>query len=409
MSRESLYISACHPYEGSMAENHTHWLRKENTDQTKASFPELFFDLVFVFALIQLSESLSDDFSLGIAAEAVLFIFALWWVWIHTTWVMDLLDTEIEPVRLLLFTLMFFGIVMAIALPEAFKGMGLLFAVAYSAMQVSRSLFALYAFRRGDPASFMTFFRITAWLTISSTFWITGGLSEPHLRVVLWIVALVVEYTGPTVRYWVPLIGASPRETLDIDGEHLAERSALFVIIALGETILTIGKHTFSNLETEGTPWVLCFSFLTTVLMWWIYFHDGQQRAADKAEDTSKPQTTAQYLFTYGHLPIVGGIIFTAVGEDFSLAHPYQVGTYNFALAQLGGPILFLAGTMWMKRVSSRVLPYSHVFGISLLTASFTLVPFVANFAIQALTGVILLVVAVWEYVALKHLRRSAA
>lgn len=175
-----------------MAENHTHWLRKENTDQTKASFPELFFDLVFVFALIQLSESLSDDFSLGIAAEAVLFIFALWWVWIHTTWVMDLLDTEIEPVRLLLFTLMFFGIVMAIALPEAFKGMGLLFAVAYSAMQVSRSLFALYAFRRGDPASFMTFFRITAWLTISSTFWITGGLSEPHLRVVLWIVALVV-------------------------------------------------------------------------------------------------------------------------------------------------------------------------------------------------------------------------
>lgn len=118
-----------------MAENHTHWLRKENTDQTKASFPELFFDLVFVFALIQLSESLSDDFSLGIAAEAVLFIFALWWVWIHTTWVMDLLDTEIEPVRLLLFTLMFFGIVMAIALPEAFKGMGLLFAVAYSAMQ----------------------------------------------------------------------------------------------------------------------------------------------------------------------------------------------------------------------------------------------------------------------------------
>lgn len=244
-----------------MAENHTHWLRKENTDQTKASFPELFFDLVFVFALIQLSESLSDDFSLGIAAEAVLFIFALWWVWIHTTWVMDLLDTEIEPVRLLLFTLMFFGIVMAIALPEAFKGMGLLFAVAYSAMQVSRSLFALYAFRRGDPASFMTFFRITAWLTISSTFWITGGLSEPHLRVVLWIVALVVEYTGPTVRYWVPLIGASPRETLDIDGEHLAERSALFVIIALGETILTLANTRSATSRLRARPGSSVFPF----------------------------------------------------------------------------------------------------------------------------------------------------
>ena len=392
-----------------MAENKTHWLRKENTDQTKASSPELFFDLVFVFALIQLSESLSDDFSLGIAAEAVLFIFALWWVWIHTTWVMDLLDTEISPVRLLLFTLMFCGMVMAIALPEALAGMGLVFAVAYSAMQVSRSLFTLYAFRRGDLASFMTFFRITVWLIISSIFWITGGLSEPNLRVVLWIVALALEYVGPMVRYWVPRLGASPRETLDIDGEHLAERSALFVIIALGETILTIGKHTYENLDTEGTPLVLCLSFLTTVLMWWIYFHDGQQRAADKAEDTSKPQTTAQYLFTYGHLPIVGGIIFTAVAEDLSLAHPYQSGTYNSALAQLGGPILFLAGTMWMKGVSSRVLPYSHAFGIGLLAASFTLVPFIANSAIQALSGAILLVVAVWEYVALKHLRRSAA
>ncbi|WP_324763974.1 low temperature requirement protein A (plasmid) [Sinorhizobium meliloti] len=392
-----------------MAENKTHWLRKENTDQTKASFPELFFDLVFVFALIQLSESLSDDFSLGIAAEAVLFIFALWWVWIHTTWVMDLLDTEISPVRLLLFTLMFCGMVMAIALPEALAGMGLVFAVAYSAMQVSRSLFTLYAFRRGDLASFMTFFRITVWLIISSIFWITGGLFEPNLRVVLWIVALALEYVGPMVRYWVPPLGASPRETLDIDGEHLAERSALFVIIALGETILTIGKHTYENLDTEGTPLVLCLSFLTTVLMWWIYFHDGQERAADKAEDTSKPQTTAQYLFTYGHLPIVGGIIFTAVAEDLSLAHPYQSGTYNSALAQLGGPILFLAGTMWMKGVSSRVLPYSHAFGIGLLAASFTLVPFIANSAIQALSGAILLVVAVWEYVALKHLRRSAA
>ncbi len=392
-----------------MAENHAHWLRKEDTDQTKASFPELFFDLVFVFALIQLSETLSKDFSLGIAVEAVLFIFALWWVWIHTTWVMDLLDTEIEPVRLLLFALMFFGMVMAIALPEAFKGMGLLFAVAYSAMQVGRSLFALYAFQRGDSASFMTFFRITVWLTISSVFWITGGLSEPHLRVLLWIVALVLEYTGPTVRYWMPLIGASPRETLDIDGEHLAERSALFVIIALGETILTIGKHTFNNLDTEGTSLVLCFSFLTTVLMWWIYFHDGQERAADKAEDTSKPQTTAQYLFTYGHLPIVGGIILTAVGEDFSLAHPYQSGIYNHALAQLGGPILFLAGTMWMKGVSSRVLPYSHAFGIALLAASFPLVPVVDNVVMQAVSGAILLVVAVWEYVALKNLGRGGA
>ncbi len=392
-----------------MAAGRGHWLRKDDPDQTKASFPELFFDLVFVFALIQLSETLAADFTFGIAAEALLFIFALWWVWIHTTWVTNLLDTELAPVRLLLFALMFFGIVLAIALPKAFSDQGLVFALAYSAMQLSRSLFALYAFRQGDAGSFMTFLRITIWLVISAILWIAGGLSEPHLRVVLWMAALAFEYAGPALRYWLPGIGASPAETLDIDGEHLAERCALFVIIALGETILTTGKNASTHLDAGGTPLVLCLAFLTTVLMWWIYFHDGQEKAADKAEESREPQTTAQYLFTYGHLPIVAGIILTAVGEEFSLSHPLERASYHHALAQLGGPVLFLAGAIWMKKVSSGLLPYSHVAGICLLCGAFLLVPFAANFTMQGIAAVILLLVAMWEFVALRRFRRAAA
>ncbi|MCQ1834808.1 low temperature requirement protein A [Neorhizobium galegae] len=392
-----------------MSETEHHWLRKDDARSTKASFPELFFDLVFVFALIQLSETLASDFSFGIAAEAILFIFALWWVWIHTTWVTNLLDTEIEPVRLLLFALMFCGIVLAIALPKAFTDMGLVFALAYSAMQLIRSLFALYAFRGTDAASFMTFFRITAWLAVSSALWIAGGLAEPQMRATLWIAALAIEYAGPAMRYWVPSIGASPPETLDINGEHLAERCALFVIIALGETIITTGKNASSHMDNAGTPLVLCCAFLSTVAMWWIYFHDGQEKAADKAEETAEPQATAQHLFTYGHLPIVAGIILTAVGEDFSLSHPDERGSYAHALALLGGPILFLAGTAWMKTVSSRFIPYSHAAGVILLAACFLLVSFIANFAMEVLATAVLLSVAVWEYVALKRRMPRAA
>ncbi|MDQ0322717.1 low temperature requirement protein LtrA [Pararhizobium capsulatum DSM 1112] len=386
-----------------MAKNTQHWLRKEGSSSTKASFPELFFDLVFVFALIQLSETLVEDFTFGIAAAALLFIFALWWVWIQTAWVTNLLDSEIEPVRLLLFGLMFLGIVLAIALPKAFADMGLVFALAYAAMQLSRSLFALYAFRDTDGASFRAFVRITLWLSLSAIFWIAGGLSDPHLRVILWITALVVEYMGPLLRYWVPSIGASPPETLDIDGEHLAERCALFVIIALGETILTTGKNASTNLENAGTAAVLALAFLTTVLMWWIYFHDGQEKAADKAEATSEPQATAQHLFIYGHLPIVAGILLTAVGEDFTLSYAEAKSAYNHAVAILGGPILFLAGTAWMKAASSRIIPYSHAAGIALLAASALLVPYAANFVIQAVATTILLLVALWEYTALKR------
>ncbi|MBW6423613.1 low temperature requirement protein A [Rhizobium sp. XQZ8] len=392
-----------------MTDSKQHWLRKDDQDSTKASFPELFFDLVFVFALIQLSEALAADFTFGIAAEALLFIFVLWWVWIHTTWVTNLLDAEIVPVRLLLFALMFFGIVLSIALPKAFTDMGLIFALAYAAMQLTRSLFALYAFRETDSGSYRTFLRITIWLTLSAALWIAGGLAEREMRVILWVAALVIEYAGPMLRYRLPVLGAAPAETLDINGEHLAERCALFVIIALGETILTTGKNASAHLDVTGSPLVLFCAFLSTVLMWWLYFHDGQEQASDKAEETSEPQTTAQHLFTYGHLPIVAGIILTAVGEDFALSHPEERGSINQALALIGGPILFLGGMIWMKTVSSRFLPWSHCAGILALVASFLLVPYVANFVTQVIATTVLFVVALWEYVALRQFRRAVA
>ncbi|TNM66546.1 low temperature requirement protein A [Aliirhizobium smilacinae] len=393
-----------------MAEGKHHWLRKEDTESTKASFPELFFDLVFVFALIQLSETLASDFSLGIAFDALIFILALWWVWIHTTWVTNLLDAEVVAVRLLLFGLMFLGIVLAIALPKAFDEAGLVFALAYAAMQLSRSLFALYAFRGVDTESFMTFARITVWLLVSSAFWVAGGLVSPESRALFWLVALAIEYVAPLLRYWTPGVGASPAETLDVNGEHLAERCALFVIIALGETIITTGKTASDHADEGGIIFlVLVAAFLSTVLMWWIYFHDGQERAADTAEDTTEPQSTADHLFTYGHLPIVAGIILTAVGEDFTLTHPHDEGGYANALAILGGPILFLAGTLWMKTVSSRMVPWSHCLGVAAALAGFLLVPHVENVLIQLMAVTILLAVALWEYIALRLFRRAAA
>ena len=386
-----------------MADAKHNWLRRDDQDSTKASFPELFFDLVFVFALIQLSETLAADFTFGIAAEALLFIFALWWVWIHTTWVTNLLNAEIIPVRLMLFAMMFLGIVLAIALPRAFTDLGLVFALAYSAMQLGRSLFALYAYRGTDETGFRTFLRITLWIAVSCVLWVAGGLVEPELRIYFWIGALAVEYAGPLMRYRLPGIGAAPRETLNIKGEHLAERCALFVIIALGETILTTGKIASAHLEREMTPVVLVSAFLSTVLMWWIYFHRGQEQASDKAEDSSAPQRTAQSLFVYGHLPIVAGIILTAVGEDFALSHPDERGSFGHALALLGGPMLFLVGTAWMKTVASRILPRSHVAGVVVLALCLLMTPLLPNFAVQMVSIAVLLLVATWEFVALKH------
>ncbi|MBY3128162.1 low temperature requirement protein A [Rhizobium laguerreae] len=382
------------------------WVRKEGAAQTRTSFPELFFDLVFVFALIQLSHALASDFSSTAAIESLLLIFAIWWVWINTTWVTNLLDTDKDPVRLLLFGLMFGGILLAIAIPQAFGEQDLVFAAIYCAMQVGRSVFALYAFRGVDPASSLTFLRITLWMLVSSVFWIAGALEA---RPALWSLALLIEYASPAVRYYVPGMGKSGRETLDVSGEHMAERCALFVIICLGETILTTGRNAAEHMAGDLTFTVFCSSFLSTGFMWWIYFHHGQEKAADKAEATSKPESVALSLFTYGHLPIVAGIILTAVGQDFSLSHASEESTAKEAVAILGGPALFLIGNIWVKLAAAREIPVSHIVGLFLFVMIALLLSITENYHIQMLATAVLFVVALWEYLALRRIAPSSA
>ncbi|QPB18470.1 low temperature requirement protein A [Rhizobium sp. 007] len=382
------------------------WVRKQGVAQTRTSFPELFFDLVFVFALIQLSHALASDFSSTAAIESLLLIFAIWWVWINTTWVTNLLDTDKDPVRLLLFGLMFGGILLAIAIPEAFGTQGLVFAAIYSAMQVGRSVFTLYAFRGVNQASFLTFLRITLWMLVSSIFWIAGAL---EVRTALWSLALLIEYASPAVRYYVPGMGKSARETLDVSGEHMAERCALFVIICLGETILTTGRNAAEHMAGDLTFAVFCSAFLSTGFMWWIYFHHGQEKAADKAEATSKPESVALNLFTYGHLPIVAGIILAAVGQDFSLSHASEESTLKNALAILGGPALFLVGNIWVKLAAAREMPVSHIVGLVLLVMVALLLPITVNYHIQMFATAVLFVVALWEYLALRRIAPSSA
>jgi low temperature requirement protein LtrA len=139
--------------------------------------------------------------------------------------------------------------------------------------------------------------------------------------------------------------------------------------------------------------------------MWWIYFHYGQGEAAEKAQATSKPEAVAHNLFTYGHLPIVAGIILTAVGEEFALSHASEDASFEHASAILGGPALFLAGNVWVKLAAASRLPISHLAGLVLLAATAAAVPFATNAFIAISATASLIVAALWEYVALQ--RRS--
>ncbi|GGO23797.1 membrane protein [Gemmobacter aquaticus] len=364
---------------------------------TRVGFAELFFDLVFVFAITQVSHLLLHHYSLAGALETALIFLAIWWVWIYTTWVLNRLDPERIEVRGLLFALMAAGLFLSMSIPQAFGERGLTFALAFIAMQLGRSLF-MFVVSKGNALLRGTYLRIAIWFCASAVFWIAGALADPHHgRLQLWAIALAIEYAGPLTGLYVPGLGRDTTTNWTVKGGHIAERCGLFVIICLGETLLVSGA-TFSGMEWT-TPGTVAFlsSLAGAIGLWWVYFHVGFRRGAHQIEHSDDPGRLARLAFTYAHIPIVAGIVLTAVGAERSIAHPADPANLAEAASVLGGVAMFLAGNGWFKRISGRNFPLSHLVGLGLCVALMLVLPWMNLLALNIASTTILVLVAIWE------------
>lgn len=338
---------------------------KEGHESDKVSFIELFFDLVFVFAVTQLSHSLIGHFHPMGGLQTLMLMLAVWWVWGFTTWVTNWLDPERLPVRFALLVLMVFGLVLSAAIPLAFEKRGIAFAGAYVAMQVGRSLFFLWAVR-GRPDMVLNYQRILSWLVASGVLWIAGGLADPSSRMAWWGAALVIEYISPALGFYTPGLGKSASTEWNVSGHHIAERCGLFIIIALGESILVTGA-TFSDLPWTA-PVITAFtaSLVGSIAMWWLYFDVASGYGTRVISAARDPGHLARVAYTYLHTILVAGIILSAAADEFVLGHPSDPsGKITFAV--VGGPALYLFGNLLFKRSISRRFPASHFAGIVLL------------------------------------------
>lgn len=374
---------------------HSDLLRSRGS-HARVTYVELFFDLVFVFAVTQLSHTLLAHLSVPGAVETMLMLGAVWWVWVYTAWATNWLDPQTTPVRVLMFFLMIVGLVLSIAIPHAFDTRGLAFAGAYATMQLVRTGFMVVAMRH-HPGNFRNFQRIMAWMAFAAVFWLAGGLAEGEARLALWIVALAIDYCGPAAGFWTPGMGRSSSADWDIEGAHMAERFALFIIIALGESILVTGA-TFGEMAwTPVTMAAFFVAFIGTVAMWWIYFNIGAERGSEAIAHAADPGALGRLAYTYFHLLPVAGIIVAAVADELVLAHPDGHTDLKTAACVLGGPALFLAGNILVKRalIASPTLSHQVGFGLLAITAPSALV--LTPLAFSALTTAILVVVAVWE------------
>lgn len=391
--------------------NHSSLLRSRGSqDSGKVGMIELFFDLVFVFAVTQLSHSLLANLTVQGAVHVTMLLLAVWWVWIFTSWITNWLDPERIPVRLALFALMLAGLLLSVSIPKAFTDRGLLFACAFVSMQVGRTAFAIWAVRHEPLSMTRNFQRILVWLMCSGVFWICGGLVEGNARVGFWVVALLIEFISPSVYFWVPGLGRSTLQDWDVEGNHMAERCALFVIIALGESLLVTGA-TFAELIWDlNTVTAFLVAVLGSVAMWWVYFDSGAERAHHRIAHSKDPGRVARLAYTYLHTLIIAGIIVSAVADELVLTHPNQATDAGIS-AILVGPTLYLLGTALFKMVTAErfILPLSHLIGLLLLIilAPFAFAHLLSALVTGALTTGILLVVATWESIALRKMAQA--
>jgi low temperature requirement protein LtrA len=378
-------------------------LRARSSDgHSRVTFVELFFDLVFVFAITQLSHHLLHHLTLVGALQTLLLLLAVWWVWIFTAWVTNWLDPQTTAVRLMLFALMLAGLMLSASIPKAFEERGLWFAGAYVSMQVGRSLFMMWTLREVSPANYKNFQRITSWLALSGILWIGGAFLEESTRFLLWSLAMMIELASPSLGFWTPGLGRSTTADWDVAGGHMAERCGLFIILSLGESILITGA-TFAELSWSAVTLAsFGISFIASIAMWWIYFNVGADRASRLIEQSADPGRIARLAYTYLHIAIVAGIIVGAVGDEIVLKHPLGHNETASALILTGGPAIFLAGCLLFKWATAGWAPLSHLVGLALCAAMLAIASAVSPIVLSGLASLTLVIVAIWETVSLR-------
>jgi low temperature requirement protein LtrA len=267
---------------------------------------ELFFDLVFVYAITQVTLLMSDDPTWHGVGRGLLVLAALWWAWTGYAWLTNLLEPEEGPVRAGMFGAMAAMLVVALAVPEAFDAHAVLFGVAYLIVRLLQlQLYAIAAKR--DPDLLEAVLRMVAPAALAPVIILVAGFFDGRAQIALWVIALGLDYLGA-------LIGRG--RGLRVSPAHFAERHGLIVIIALGESIVAIG---IGAAGVSLTPSIVAAAVLGIVIiaaLWWAYFDVyavGAQRQLSEASGAARARLARDY-YSYLHLPMIAGIVLFALG-----------------------------------------------------------------------------------------------
>ena len=373
-------------------------LLRDRSAEHRVTNIELFFDLVYVFAVTQLSHHLLGDPTIGGALQTALLLAMVWLVWSYTTWVTNWLDPERMAVRLLLVALMLVSLAMSASLPRAFTDLGLWVGGTYAVMQIGRSVFMVVVLR-GDRLR-ANFERILVWCLVSGALAVGGGFAHGHLRELLWLLAAAVDFSGGLVGFATPGLGRSRTSDWTIEGGHFAERCQAFILIALGESIVIIGTVLSGEKEvTLTTVTAFAVAFIGSVALWWLYFDRSADAAAEVIAQSDDPGRLGRSAYHFVHPVMVAGVIVTAAADERVLSHPGETASAATAWLILGGPALFLAGHAAFKAVVWRHVPPSRVAGVVLLALLGLAATSIPELALAVCAAAVVVAVAAADYI----------
>ncbi len=328
---------------------------------------ELLWDLVFVFAITQVTTLLSSELTWAGFGRSMLVLALVWWAWSAFVWAANASEPDSWALRVTLLLATVFIFIAGLALPRAFHGAGTLFAVSYATVRFLHLGLYADASRRGNASwSSIAGFAIT--VAIGMALLIGGSIATGTARIVLWAVAVAIDYAGPA---W--LTRERLRGLQEVAVAHFAERYSLFVIICLGESIVAIGVSARGHALDAALISAVALGLLITVGMWWTYFDRFAGAAEERLRNHHDPVLAAADGYSYLHLLIVAGIITFAVGVKFmargdvsaSLAAPER-------LALCGGVVLYLLGNAAFRlRMTGSAADHKLIFCAALLFVYF--------------------------------------
>jgi low temperature requirement protein LtrA len=357
------------------------------TEGPRVSTLELFFDLVFVFTLTQMTTLLAANLGPETAFQVVLVSVVLFWMYGGYAWLTNQVPPDTTPRRILLIAGMAGFMVCALAIPNAFQagGTGVIFGLGYLAVVVIHG--GLYANSFGPDTLRFVPFNVAAAVAV-----ITAGLLTTPLAYALWLAAVPLQLIAA---------GMSARASgtgLDLHPSHFVERHGLLLLLALGESVVAVGIG-IGSLQLDA--WVIGVALLGLVIaacLWWAYFV-GDEDAAEHALRAAPPRQRVRLAldaYFYAFVPMLLGIIVLAAGVKLSLTTPRQTLSFDHALVLGGGVALFLAADALFRAVLRIGRPELRLLTALVMLATIIVGIFVGAWAqLAAIAGVLIAMLAV--------------